>query len=133
MGMSLGGNKRAEINVTPMIDILLVLVIIFMVITPTTSRGLHALVPQPAPNDTRAEPVDDTIVVTVNGDQTVDINHERVPMAELRERLDRLFHAHLNHVLFVRGNKDLEFQQVADVISIAREVGLDRVALMTQK
>ena len=132
MGMSFGGSGRhhASINVTPMIDVLLVLIIIFMVITPTTSRGLDALVPQPE-SESGATTASNDIVVTVNGDRTVNINRERVPMDELAPRLQRLYVNHPGHPLFVRGGKDLQFEQVAEVIDIARGVGLDRIALMT--
>ena len=133
MGMSLGGNGRphANINMTPMIDVLLVLIIIFMVITPTTSRGLNALVPQPESGPAAAAPSND-IVVTVNGDHTVSINRETIAIEELSARLQRLYLNHPGHPLFVRGGKDLAFEQVAQVIDIARGVGLDRIALMTE-
>jgi biopolymer transport protein TolR len=132
MSMSLGSNGgcRANINMTPMIDVLLVLIIIFMVITPTTSRGLNAVVPQTESGSSPATPSGD-IVVTVNDDRTVSINRETVPMADLPDRLLRLLANHPNHPLFVRGGKGLDFQQVAEVIDMARGVGLDRIALMT--
>ena len=132
MAMSLGsrGGFHANINMTPMIDVLLVLIIIFMVITPTTSRGLNALVPQPESGPGADTPSGD-IVVTVNGDHTVNINQEIVTLSNLGDRLQRLYANHPGHPLFVRGGKGLEFQQVAEVIDIARGVGLDRIALMT--
>jgi biopolymer transport protein TolR len=132
MAMSLGskGGQQANINMTPMIDVLLVLIIIFMVITPTTSRGLNALVPQTEAGPGTSIPSND-IVITVNGDGTVNINQDTVPLADLPDRLRRLFANHPGHPLFVRGGKDLEFEQVAEVIDIARGVGLDRIALMT--
>jgi len=131
--MSLGstGRHRADINVTPMIDVLLVLVIIFMVIAPVTPRGLNALVPQPPPPGPSVY-VPRDIVVTVNGDRTVNLNQEPMPLADLRGRLLSLYAEHPNHVLFVRGLKGLEFRQIAEVIDIARGAGLDRIALMTQ-
>jgi biopolymer transport protein TolR len=132
MGMSLGsgGRHHATINMTPMIDVLLVLIIIFMVIAPTNSRGLKALVPQPESGPGSTTESDD-IVVTVNGDHTVSINQETVRVEDLSGRLQRLFLHHPGHPLFVRGGKLLEFQQVAEVIDIARGVGIDRIALMT--
>ena len=135
MAMSLGshGRHRAEINVTPMIDVLLVLIIIFMVIAPIPSRGLNALLPQSASQDHRAAPPPShDIVVTVNGDHTVSLNQEPVQLVDLHDRLLDLFGNHPNHVVFVRGQKGLEFRQIAEVIDIARGVGLDRIALMTQ-
>ena len=72
------------------------------------------------------------IVYTVGADRTVRLNQELVLLADLHDRLLGLFRNHTNHVIFVRGEKTLEFQQIAEVIDIARGVGLDRVALMTQ-
>ena len=134
MAMSLGahGRHRAEINVTPMIDVLLVLIIIFMVITPLTPKGLEALIPQDSPERANSTPPADNIVITVNSGGGVTINQEYVALADLRDRLLDIFRSHTNHVLFVRGRKDLEFQQVAAVIDIARGAGLDRIALMTR-
>jgi len=130
MAMPLG-NAKAQINVTPMIDVLLVLIIIFMVITPTTSNGLKTLVPQPAPPDNnQVEPPSHDIVITIRSDRTVRLNQEPVELANLPERLARLFRTEA--VVFVRGDKDLNFSQVAEVIDIARGAGLNRIALMTQ-
>jgi biopolymer transport protein ExbD len=114
-----------------MIDVLLVLIIIFMVIAPTTSHGLNALVPQPeTAAGSRAESND--VVVTVNGDRTVGLNRETIPIEELSGRLQRLFVNHPGHPLFVRGGKNLYFEQVAEVIDIARGAGLNHIALMTR-
>ena len=135
MAMSLGSGRgfRADINMTPMIDVLLVLIIIFMVIVPTTSRGLEALVPQNSQDPKPSTPtVNDDVVITVNGDRSVQINREPVTMAGLGGRLEAIFRANPNHVLFVRGAKGLEFQPIADVIDVARGAGLHRIALMTQ-
>jgi biopolymer transport protein TolR len=132
MAMSLGGNRsqKAELNVTPLIDVLLVLLIIFMVITPTLSTGLDALVPQP-PNQKSSSPTDD-IVISVLADGTVRLNQETVAIADLGERLKAVFRITPGHVIFVRGDKQLDFEQIADVIDIAKGAGLDRVALVTQ-
>ena len=131
MSMSVG-NQQAQINVTPMIDVLLVLIIIFLVITPLTPQGLKTLVPQPAPADAQPQPVSHDIVISLRSDKTLRLNQEPVELSSLETRLKGLFKSGSNGVVFVRGDKGLEFRQVAEIIDIARGAGLDRIALMTQ-
>ena len=135
MGMAVGGGKGgavANINMTPMIDVLLVLIIIFMVITPLTPHGLEALVPQPAPpNQPQSEADQRTVVVTVNKDRTMMINQEATDMAKLGPRLEEIFKTRAERVIFVKGDPDLDFQDVAKVIDSAKGVGIDKVGLMT--
>jgi biopolymer transport protein ExbD len=126
-----GGNvAKAEINVTPMIDVLLTLLVIFMIVAPTSPRGLPALVPQGAVADDTEARVED-IVITVGGDGRIELNQQAVAADELAARLRRIFETRGNAVVFVRGGADLEFRSVARVIDVARGAGLNRVALMT--
>jgi biopolymer transport protein TolR len=129
--MAMMPDRKAQINMTPMIDILLVLIIIFMVITPLTPTGLRTLVPEPAPTS-RIDPPAQDIVITIRPDGTVRLNQEPVNVADLRQRLMRLVRTATDHVIFVRGEKGLEFRAVAEVIDIANGAGFDRVALMTE-
>ena len=129
MGMSLGGRQKAEINVTPMIDVLLVLIIIFMLITPTRSRGLTALVPQPPSGE--HPPATEDIVITVLRDGNVRLNNESLDLPALQARLTRLFQYGASQVVFLRADKDLEFGAIAGVIDLARGSGVDKIALMT--
>ena len=123
---------RADINVTPMIDVLLVLIIIFLVITPTVSTGHDTAIPQPAPDSTaRAEPPLD-IVVGISKDHEYSINQEPVQLAALEPRLRSLRTLTSRSVIFVRGHRALEFYDVIGVIDIARGAGWDRIGLMTQ-
>jgi biopolymer transport protein TolR len=131
MGMSVGSQK-AQINVTPMIDVLLVLIIIFLVITPSTPVGLKTQVPQPAPADGQPAPPSHDIVITVRSDDTLRLNQEPVDLSDLHDRLVRLFGSQPDHVVFVRGDRNLEFRRIAQVIDIAKGAGLNRIALMTQ-
>ena len=130
MGIAAGGAQRAEINMTPMIDIMLVLIITFMIVTLQGSRGLQALVTQPAEPDSRPAQTPRQIVITVVGDGTVRLNQEPIEVPALADRLRLLAKNVAIDVIFVRGGPDLEFQQIAEVIDIARTVGLNRVALM---
>jgi biopolymer transport protein ExbD len=126
--MAFSTNRKADINVTPMIDVLLVLLIIFMTIDFRTT-GLDAKVPQPAPADSANQPTTD-IVVTVRSDDTVRLNQEPVALADLQSRLVTLYKNRPTRVLFVRAEGDPPFEQVARVIDLARGAGLERVALM---
>lgn len=134
MAMSLGNSPRetAEMNVTPMIDVLLVLIIIFMVITPTVPRGLDALVPQSSKSDDRRTAPSHDIVISVGADHNLLLNSESVDMATLQSRLAALFKNGSSRVVFVRGDKSLEFREIAEVIDLAKGAGVDRVGLMTQ-
>lgn len=132
MSMNIGGKgQRAEINVTPMIDVLLVLIIIFMVIAPLVPRGLRALVPPRADAPPPPEVVSRDIVISVAKDGAIEINQQRVEPAALPERLAGLYRRHINDHVFVRGDRGLDYQVVAQVIDVARGAGWERIGLMT--
>ena len=129
------GGARADINMTPMIDILLVLLIIFMVITPLTPKGLEALVPQPPPPNQPPPPPnqDRTVVVIIDKDRKMHINTEDTDEAKLGPRLEEIFKTRAERVVFVKGDPDLEFQYIAKAVDIAKGAGIDKVGLMTPK
>jgi len=138
MSMAVGSKKGAlaDINITPMIDVLLVLIIIFMVITPLTPRGLETLVPQPTPPNQKQDQSDQrTVVIQVEKDHTMKINQEETVYNEqnLGPRLEDIFKTRAERVVFVKGDPDLEYQYVAKAIDIAHGAGIDKVGLMTAK
>ena len=134
MQVSTGGGAMSEPNVVPFIDVLLVLIIIFMVITPLTPKGLEALVPQPAPPNQKPTAADQrTVVISVNADQSVLINQEPSTWDALGSRLEDIFKTRAERVVFVKGDPTLEFQTVAKAIDIAKGAGIDKVGLMTAK
>ena len=136
MAMSIGGGggPKSDINMTPMIDVLLVLIIIFMVITPLTPKGLEALIPQPPPPDAKPSPADErTVVVTINKDHTMDVNTEPIQEPLLQKRLEDIFKTRAERIMFVKGDPDLEYQYVAHVIDIGHGAGVDRIGLMPFK
>ncbi|MDE3110203.1 MAG: biopolymer transporter ExbD [Acidobacteriota bacterium] len=136
MAMSVGGGKGvvSEPNVVPLIDVLLVLIIIFMVITPRTPTGLKTLVPQPAPpNQKQAQPDSRTIVVQVLANGQLKINQDQATWNDLGTRLFDIFKERADRIAFVKGDDNVEFSQVAHAIDIMRGSGIDHVGLITAK
>jgi biopolymer transport protein ExbD len=117
---------------TPMIDVLLVLIIIFMVITPIAPRGLQALVPRHAASAPPEGVASRDIVISIGKDEAIQINQQPVDRAALPERLAALYRTGINDHLFVRGARDLEYRDVVLVMDLARTAGWDRIGLMTQ-
>jgi biopolymer transport protein TolR len=136
MGMSVGENKGAmsEPNIVPLIDVLLVLIIIFMVITPRIPTGLSTLVPQPPPPNQPQTPDDNkTVVVQVTADGKVMINQDQTSWDQLGPRLADVFKERADKVAFVKGDDNVEFEDVARAIDIMRGSGIEHVGLITAK
>jgi biopolymer transport protein TolR len=134
MGMSVSGGPNGsksrsmcEPNIVPLIDVLLVLIIIFMVITPVTPQGLTAEIPKP---DRSSGDSSNPIVVQVESGGTVWINHDQTDWEHLGPRLGEIYKQRAEKVAFVRGEDGVDFSQVARAIDIMRGAGIDTVGLM---
>jgi biopolymer transport protein TolR len=135
MGMEVEGKKggaMASMNVVPLIDILLVLLIIFMVITPLKPKGLEALVPQPLQTVAR-RPDYKIVVVQVLGNNRLKINENKATWDNLGQQLNDIFKLRAEKVAFLKGDDTVVFADVARAIDVMRSSGVEKVGLMTAK
>jgi biopolymer transport protein TolR len=136
MGMDVGSSSgsMASPNIVPLIDILLVLIIIFMVITPLTPKGMDTLVPQPSPNQQQNQELENkTVVVQILKGDKLKINNEDATWDSLGPRIEQIFKDRAEKVAFVKGDNDVLFMSVARAIDIMRGAGIDKVGLITAK
>ncbi len=135
MGMTGGSGKgpSSDINITPFIDILLVLLIIFMVIQPMEQYDLQARVPQKLPDELPQDLIikSDAIVVSIDRQGAYRINQDAVTFDQLGIRLFDIYSARANKNMFILGDVDLAFDDVVKVIDIAKGAGVGDIGLLT--
>ncbi|HLV88742.1 MAG TPA: biopolymer transporter ExbD [Candidatus Sulfotelmatobacter sp.] len=133
-----GGPSRPQINVTPLIDVLLTLIVMFMLaVSMDKEYQEKAQIPQPQPDGKSSPPPERTVVIevvwTAKGQlPMVKINRQDVPWDVLQTRLLQIYLIRAEKVAFVRGDADVDFQYVADVIDVAHHAGVQRVGLLTK-
>ncbi len=139
MSMGGGGASAPQMNVTPLIDVLLVLIIIFMlIVVQSKDKGFKTEIPQPPANPESAPPPVRTIVVQVKDTKAnevphLEINQQAVSWPDLKTRLQDIFKARAEKVAFVQGDDEVNFEYVAYVIDTARDAGVERVGLLPKE
>jgi biopolymer transport protein TolR len=144
MGFSTAGggpfSTGPKMNVTPLIDVLLVLIIVFLVVVVNErTTGFETHVPQPDANPSSIPPPQATIVIQIRAAKPgtdhpqVMINEQAIRWDQLRDRLRDIFAIRIERVAYIEADGDIDFQEIADVIAIARVAGVDRVGLLTDK
>jgi len=136
MAMAVGGKHgvMVDMNVTPLIDVLLVLIITFMVVTNLTPKGLDAIAPQPRKNEPQTQsPNDTTIVVSMDAGKNIKINQTPADINTLGSQLEDIFKTRNEHIIFIKGDPTLHFEEVAKLIDIAKGAGIDKIGLITAK
>jgi len=132
MAVGTSTGPKSDINITPYIDILLVLLIIFMVITPVRQMDLEVKVPQPAPEDLTAPPSADVIVVSMSETAQLAINQEPVGIGDLGAKLLEIYSARANKNMFISASAKLPYGDVVKIIDIAKGAGVQDVGLLTE-
>lgn len=133
LSVSMGGKEgiKSEPNVVPLCDVLLVLLIIFMVVTPLVQKGVDVKLPSAL--NTASMPDSPDVVLAVKKDGTIYVNEDKVTMENLQNALEEAFLTVSEKKLFIRADQDIEYGKIVDLIDVMREAGIEIIGIITEK
>jgi biopolymer transport protein ExbD len=123
---------RSEINVTPLVDVVLVLLIIFMVITPVVQMGYLVKVPPKAPANLPPSTVPDQIVLRLQADNSVLINKDQMPMDQFPARIREILHGNTSKMVFFQGSRDVDYDTTMRFLDMARSAGCKNIGIIVE-
>jgi biopolymer transport protein TolR len=128
-----GGSLRSDINVTPLVDVVLVLLIIFMVITPVVQMGYLVRVPPKAPANLPPSAVQDQIILRLLPDNHIYINKEEVPEANFPSRVRDILHGNTSKMVFFSGSREVDYESTMKFLDMAREAGCKNIGIIVEE
>src|SRR2546423_12355390 len=128
-----GGSIKSDINVTPLVDVVLVLLIIFMVITPVVQMGYLVRVPPKAPANLPPSAVQDQIILRLLPDNHIFINKEEVPEANFPSRVREILHGNTSKMVFFSGSRDVDYEKTMSFLDQAREAGCKNIGIIVEE